>query len=171
MSTSPIVETALPIPPASTVTATVDTEDDDVALPLTKATEDVVAADQLRAPNSDQVEEQPPLQTKPSEQVDSGVKVSHQKGSRLFADSDSSDDELFKPKKVEAPKAAAPLPSDKKVNAKINSSALGTDSDESVLNSHSIPTPKKPVTSNPLLADSDSDGKHFSFFYVIKVLV
>lgn len=81
----------------------------------------------------------------------------------LFDDSDSSDSELFKTKipdtsmsKTEAPMKKGGL----KSNAKINSSLLGSESDDSVFNSQAaIPTPIKITTPSFLLADSDDDGK------------
>lgn len=87
----------------------------------------------------------------------------------LFDDSDSSDGELFKIKtpanklsKTEAPVKSGGL----KSNAKINSSLLGSGSDDSsVFSSHQvgIPTPKT-TTPSFLLADSDDDGDiSFSF--------
>ncbi len=79
----------------------------------------------------------------------------------LFDDSDSSDSELFKTKmpdttsKTEAPMKKGGL----KSNAKINSSLLGSESDDSVFNSEAaIPTPTKITTPSLLLADSDDDG-------------
>lgn len=83
----------------------------------------------------------------------------------LFDDSDSSDGELFKIKtpadklaKMEAPLKSGGL----KSNAKINSSLLGSGSDDSsVFSSHQagIPTPKI-TTPSFLLADSDDDGSY-----------
>jgi hypothetical protein len=83
----------------------------------------------------------------------------------LFDDSDSSDGgELFKTSasgtlsKAEAPLRKGGLLS----NAKINSTLMGSGTDDSVLSSQSsIPTPKKVTTPSFLLADSDDDGKLF----------
>ncbi|XP_057379211.1 WASH complex subunit 2-like [Daphnia carinata] len=85
----------------------------------------------------------------------------------LFDDSDSSDGELFKVKtpanklsKTEAPVKSGGL----KSNAKINSSLLGSGSDDSsVFSSHqvTIPTPKI-TTPSFLLADSDDDDDLFA---------
>jgi hypothetical protein len=82
----------------------------------------------------------------------------------LFDDSDSSDGELFKTNasgtlsKAEAPLRKGGLIS----NAKINSTLMGSGTDDSVLSSQSsIPTPKKVTTPSFLLADSDDDGKLF----------
>lgn len=85
----------------------------------------------------------------------------------LFDDSDSSDGELFKIKtpanklsKTEAPVKSGGL----KSNAKINSSLLGSGSDDSsVFSSHQvgIPTPKT-TTPSFLLADSDDDDDLFA---------
>lgn len=82
----------------------------------------------------------------------------------LFDDSDSSDGELFKVK-VPAP-LSEPQTSSKtggqKSNAKINSSLLGSGSDDSVFSSQAtIPTPKKIATPSFLLADSDDDGNKY----------
>ncbi|KZS13847.1 Uncharacterized protein APZ42_020926 [Daphnia magna] len=85
----------------------------------------------------------------------------------LFDDSDSSDGELFKIKtpanklsKTEAPVKSGGL----KSNAKINSSLLGSGSDDSIVfSSHQvgIPTPKT-TTPSFLLADSDDDDDLFA---------
>ncbi|EFX84681.1 hypothetical protein DAPPUDRAFT_238755 [Daphnia pulex] len=83
----------------------------------------------------------------------------------LFDDSDSSDGELFKTNasgtlsKAEAPLRKGGL----KSNAKINSTLMGSGTDDSVLSSQSsIPTPKKVTTPSFLLADSDDDDDLFA---------
>lgn len=87
----------------------------------------------------------------------------------LFDDSDSSDGEIFKTKvtgvstKTEAP----PKIGGTKSNAKINSSLLGSESDDSIFSSQAaIVTPKKVTTPSFLLADSDDDGKQIHIFQV-----
>lgn len=80
----------------------------------------------------------------------------------LFDDSDSSDGELFKTSASETlSKAEAHLrKGGLRSNAKINSTLMGSGTDDSVLsNQSSIPTPKKVTTPSFLLADSDDDGE------------
>ena len=100
---------------------------------------------------------------------------------KLFGESDSSDDELFKPlpaiKRFEAPASREPVsesslprkPGGLISNAKINSSllsssggGLGSDSDDGLFSTAQAITPISRVKQNlasSLLADSDDDGK------------
>ena len=92
----------------------------------------------------------------------------------LFDDSDSSDGELFKTKlpdtvfPTEGPVKKGGL----KSNAKINSSLLGSESDDSIFSSQAaIPTPKKTAAPSFLLADSDDDGKNNLFSFQIHFII
>lgn len=83
----------------------------------------------------------------------------------LFDDSDSSDGELFKAKELVVPSKSESVAKNGglKSNAKINSSMLGSESDDSIYNSQAaISTPPKintaATTPSFLLADSDDDG-------------
>lgn len=97
----------------------------------------------------------------PPEVLPSQTKVSDKS---LFDDSDSSDGELFKPKGLVVSSTRESVLKNRglKANAKINSSLLGSESDDSILNSQAaIPTPPKINTPSFLLEDSDDDGNSF----------
>ena len=107
---------------------------------------------------------------------------------KLFGESDSSDDELFKPlpviKRLEAATSREPVSGESLLprkpgglisNVKINSSILsssgggqGSDSDDGLFGAAQAITPVSRSSQNPvtsLLADSDDDGKNQLFSY------